>query len=181
MTNSLIGRRLASSRGFWATPKLTILDCGVSHVSDTLHLTLTNLSTRCSFVSGVRVFRMLYEFILACVQYNLLLAFVHVQRTQVVSGFWFAVHAHVAPHDVQGMWQAIHSAQRRSSFWVTRSHADCRHSPLLRCKAGGEDTRFATCMASQMETLTRYWECAFTSPPLILPKLEGQPQVCSSD
>ena len=55
------------------------------------------------------------------------------------------------------------------------------HGPLLLCKAGGEDIRFATFMASQDGDAYAIWECAFTSPPLMLPKLEGHPRVCSSD
>ena len=56
------------------------------------------------------------------------------------------------------------------------------HGPLLLCKAGGEDTRFATFMASQMETLTRFGGVlSLTAPPLILLQPEGQPRDCSSD
>ena len=37
------------------------------------------------------------------------------------------------------------------------------HGPLLLCKAGGEDTRFATFKASQMETLTRFGSVLYFS------------------
>ena len=97
----------------------------------------------------------------------------------MVSGFWCA-HGRIAPRDVQGIWQTIHSAQRRSSFWATLTLI-VAHSPPLRYKAGGEDTRFATCMSSQMDTPTRFGSELFNSPPSVLPQSTGRPRVCSSD